>query len=389
MDALFDAAFAKSSLKALLRHLGTIEDPRDPRRIMYPLCEILFLVVCGTICDCDDYESIALWGKSRLSFLRRYLPFDNGLPGGRWLTIFMNRIDPGLFEAAFLGWVAQTWPDKLGLVAIDGKTSRGSHDRSAGKPPLHLLTAYATTLKLVLAQKEVAAKSCEIAAIPSLIAMLAEKNRLAGALISIDAIATTPAIAAAILAAKADYLLAVKDNRPTLREAIETFFDDPASEGIASAAHMDKGHGRIEERTVWAAQNAAWLYSDRHYPGELGLPGIKTIIRIRNRTELKDRCRTETRLFISSRPLSPEQALEAIRSHWAIENSHHWVLDVTFRDDQSRLRKGHGALNMAIVRHFSINLVRTLHDKRSVRLRRKAAGWDTEYLAQILGEPIR
>ena len=183
----------------------------------------------------------------------------------------------------------------------------------------------------------------------------------------------------------------MKNNQPTLHDAIENFFDDPAAEAIASATHMDKGHGRIEERKVWTAQNADWLYSGRRYPGELRLPGIKTIIRNRNRnrTELKDRCRAETRHFISSRPLEPAQALEAIRAHRAIENSHHWVLDVTYKEDQSRLRKGHGALNMAIVRHFSINLVRTLDDKRSIKLRRKAAGWDTGYLVQILGNPIR
>jgi predicted transposase YbfD/YdcC len=375
----------KSRLRALLDHFAEIEDPREPWRVAHPLPEVLLLVVCGTIADCDDYEGIAAWGKAHLEFLRRFLPYHHGVPGARWLTILMNRIDPKLFSSVFTAWVRETWPDRLDLVAIDGKTSRRSHDRSAEKAPLHLVSAFATTSRLVLGQEAVADKTNETNAIPVLIERLAADDGLKGALVSIDAIATNPAIATTIRAAQADYLLAVKANQPTLRSEIESFFADAPPAGLESTTDADKGHGRIEQRTVTVAREVDWLDGDRRFPGELRLPDVAAIIRVASRAELKDRCRFETRYYISSATLSAPRAAEAVRSHWAIENSLHWVLDVTFGDDQSRVRKGHGAKNMAVVRHFAINLARTAKDKRSVRLRRKCAGWDTNYLATILG----
>ena len=353
----------------------------------HPLPEVLFLVVCGTICDCDDYDLIADWGQTHLAFLRRYLPYDHGVPGGRWLTILMNRIDPDLFSAAFTGWVTEVWPDRGDLIAIDGKTSRRSHDRGAGQPALHLVSAFATTQRLVLGQEAVADKSSEVAAIPALIERLAGNDGLKGALVSIDAVATNATIAKAIRDAKADYLLAVKANQPTLRQEIETFFSDAPPASLDTDTDVDKGHGRIEQRMVAVSREVDWLKGSegRRFPGELRLPDARTIIRVASRTELKDRGRFDTRYYISSAVLSAKQAAEAVRGHWRIENSLHWVLDVVFNDDQSRLRKGHGAKNMAVVRHFAFNLVRAIADRRSLKSRRKIAGWDTTYLQTILG----
>jgi predicted transposase YbfD/YdcC len=379
----------KSRLRALLDHFAVIEDPREPWRVAHPLPEVLLLVVCGTIADCDDYEGIADWGEAHLSFLRRFLPYHHGVPGARWLTILMNRIDPELFSAAFMAWVRETWPGRPDLVAIDGKTSRRSHDRSADKAPLHLVSAFATTSRLVLGQEAVADKSNETTAIPLLIERLAAKDGLKGALVSIDAIATNPTIATAIRDAQADYLLAVKANQPTLRAEIETFFAEAPPALVESTTDVDKGHGRLEQRTVTLAREVDWLNGDRRFPGEVRLPDVATIVRVASRAELKDRSRFETRYYVSSATLSAVRAAEAVRSHWAIENSLHWVLDVTFGDDQSRLRTGHGAQNMAVVRHFAINLVRAVKDKRSIRLRRKRAGWDPDYLATILGHLSR
>jgi predicted transposase YbfD/YdcC len=375
----------KPRLRTLLDHFAVIEDPREPWRVAHPLAEILLLVVCGTIADCDDYEGIAAWGKGHLEFLRRFLPYHHGVPGARWLTILMNRIDPALFSAAFTAWVRETWPEQPSLVAIDGKTSRRSHDHDVGKPPLHLVSAFATTNRLVLGQEAVAEKTNEIAAIPILLERLATNEGLKGALVSIDAIATNPTIATAILDAGADYLLAVKANQPSLRAEIETFFDDADPADLDSITECDKGHGRIEQRTVTVAREIDWLDGGRRFPGEVRLPDVAAIVRVASRAELKDRGRFETRYYVSSAALSAPRAAKAVRSHWAIENSLHWVLDVTFADDQSRLRTGHGAKNMAIVRHFAINLVRAVGDKRSIRLRRKCAGWDPKFLATILG----
>ena len=389
MELTSDEFSSRSRLKALLHHFSRIDDPRAPWRVMYPLREILFLAVCGTVCDCDDYEHIAAWGETHLDFLRRYLPYEHGTPCGRWLTLFMNRINPGLFQRAFTAFVREAWPDKPALVAIDGKTSRASHDRAEGACPLHLVSAFASTERLVLGSQAVADKSNEIDAIPALLERLAGKDGLAGAIVTIDAIATNPACAAAILKAQADYILAVKDNQPTLRREIEAAFETAAPQELATGADTDKGHGRIEERVVTVLHEVDWLTACRHYPGELRLPQIKCLIRIRRRTEMKDRCRTETRYYIASRRLTAAEAGTAVRGHWAIENRLHWVLDTVFKEDQSRLRKGHGAQNMAIVRHFAINLARAAKDKRTIKLRRKYAGWNLQYLASILGALTR
>jgi predicted transposase YbfD/YdcC len=408
MSLLILESLPKSRLKALLEHFGEIEDPREPWRVAHPLPEVLFLVVCGTVCDCDDYENIAEWGKAHLPFLRRYLPYHHGVPGARWLTLLMNRINPALFSAAFTAWVRATWPDRPELVAIDGKTSRRSHDRGAGQAPLHLVSAFATTSRLVLGQEAVPDKANETGAIPLLLERLGVKDGLKEALVTIDAIATNPTIAAAIRAAGAHYLLAVKANQPTLRAEIEALFAGAAPATLDICTDLDKGHGRIEQRTVGVAREVDWLSGERRFPGELRLPDVASLVRVISRTELKDRSRFETRYYISSAPLTAARAAEAVRGHWMIE-SMHWILDVVFKDDQSRLRKGHGAKNMAVVRHFALNLVRTAPDPprtqrsplkrgprpgtipkpRSLKLRRKIATWNPNYLHATLGAQTR
>lgn len=379
----------KSRLRALLEHFSFIEDTREPWRVAHPLPEILLLVVCGTIADCDDYDSIADWGEHHLGFLRRFLPYYHGVPGARWLTVLMNRINPALFSACFTAWVREVWPARPGLIAIDGKTSRRSHDRGADKAPLHLVSAFATSQRLVLGQEAVDEKSNETTAIPVLLERLAADGALTGAVVTIDAIACNAKIATAVRDAGADYLLAVKANQPTLRREIETFFAAAPADTLDRFVDLDKGHGRIEQRIVTVAREVDWLAGARRFPGELRLPDAATVIRVGSTAELKDRCRSETRYYISSATLTARAAAEAVREHWGIENRLHWVLDVDFNDDLSRLRTGHGARNMAVVRHFAINLIRAVTDKKSIRLRRKRAGWNETYLASILGDAAR
>jgi hypothetical protein len=206
-----DLVLPKPRLALLLDHFSEMQDERQSWRVVYPLREVLFLVVCATIANCDDYEDIVDWGEAHLDFLRRFSDFHHGMPCADWLRALMNRVDPELFQACFRTWVAASFPDRLDLVAIDGKTSRRSHNRTAGQSPLHLVSAFATGTKLVLGQEAVAEKANEIVAIPKLL----EKLDVAGALVSIDAIGCNPEIAQAILDADADYLLAVKDNQPT------------------------------------------------------------------------------------------------------------------------------------------------------------------------------
>ena len=399
----------RSRLRVLLDHLSVIEDVREPHRVAYPLSEIMLLAVCGTIADCDDYDDIADWGEAHLDFLRRFLPFHHGVPGGRWLTIMMNRVNGALFSACFSDWVRACWPEHPDLVAIDGKTLRRSHDRGAGQPALHLVSAFATTSGLVLGQEAVSEKANELSAIPILLERLGAEDGLKGALVSIDAVACNGSIARNIRDAQADYLLAVKANQPTLLAEVNALFEIIPEPQIDRCGDVGKGHGRIEQRDVAVVREVEWLGGDRRFPGELRLPDVAAIVRVETRTQLKDRSRFETRYYITSSNASAKALAWAIRAHWLIENQLHWTLDVTFNEDQSRLRKGHGAKNMAVVRHFAINLVRQADEalrpektglrrkttkppaprKTSIKTRRKIASWRTDYLEAILNATAR
>ena len=376
-----EAVSAKPRLRLLLDHFAKIKDTRQAWKVAYPLREVLFLVVCGTIASGDDYEDIVDWGKAHLSFLRGFAEFHFGIPCADWLRTVMNRIDPELFRDCFTSWVAECWPDKLGLVAIDGKTSRRSHNRRTGQKALHLVSAFATNSRLVLGQEAVFEKSNEITAIPALV----ERLDLKGALVSIDAMGCNPTIAQSILDAGADYLLAVKDNQPTLHADIDSYFETAPSTEVAKVETMDKEHGRFEVRNHTVSHKVDWYATERSYPGAPRFPKLTTIAMVESRIERGDKIETERRSYISSRVLSAAAFAAAARGHWAIENKLHWVLDVTFGEDLSRLRVGHGAKNMAVVRHFALNLVRQVADKRSIKRRRKRASWDPQYLLEILG----
>ena len=375
----------KPRLRSLLDHFSAIKDTRQSCKVMYPLREVILLVVCGTIADGDDYEDIADWGEANLDFLRTMSEFHYGIPCQDWLRVVMNRIDPALFSACFQAWVAERWPGTPSLVALDGKTSRGSHDDAAGRRALHLVSAFATDRHLVLGQEAVEEKSNEIIAIPALLSRLA----LEGALVTIDAMGCNPGIAQNILDAKADYLLAVKDNQPTLHAEIESYFETAPQAEVETCSDIDKGHGRLESRTCRVSKKIDWLEADRRYPGAFRFPKVATIAVIDTKVEQKGKISTARRSYITSRPLSAVALAEAVRSHWGIENKLHWTLDVAFKEDISGLRKGHGARNMAVVRHFAINLVRQVNDKRSIKTRRKRAARDPGYLRDILQKSVR
>src|SRR5437588_768802 len=249
---------------------------------------------------------------------------------------------------------------------------------------LHTLSAYATTARLTLAQTCVPEKTNEITAIPDLLDELAETGQLEGALVTIDAMGCQVAIADKIVAHKADYLLALKGNQPTLETDVEDYFRTaPAAELVCKQPTVEKGHGRIETRTYTASSKVDWITSERSYPGQPRFNHIKTIVKVYARVEHADRCSSDTRYYISSAPLDIERIARGARGHWGVE-SMHWLLDVEFGDDLSRYRTGHGARNMAVVRRFALGLVRANKTKGSVKTRRKTAGWSPEFLLQIL-----
>jgi predicted transposase YbfD/YdcC len=383
MSPMFDEETPRSRVAVLLKEFSQIEDDREPWRVAFPLAEVLLLLTCATIADCDDFDDIVAWGEHHLGLLRRFAPFHNGIPCARWLRALVNRVDPLLFGRCFESWIAALWPGRHEIIAIDGKTSRRTHDHRKGLKALHTLSAYATNARLSLAQLSVPEKTNEITAIPELLDHLAKSKQLEGALVTIDAIGTQVEIADKILEHKGDYLLPLKGNQPTLESEVEDYFRTAPADELVTKTTVEKGHGRIETRSYAASGVVDWIDPDRSYPGQPRFRGIKTLVKILNRTELADRCTFDTRHYISSAPLDIERLATAARGHWGVE-SFHWLLDVAFKDDLSRYRAGNGAKNMAIVRRFALNLVRANKTKGSVKLRRKSAAWSPDVLLEIL-----
>lgn len=366
---------------SLLDHFSALADPRQRWRVLYPLEEILLLVLCATLSGMEDFVEIRLWGQLRLEFLRRFLPYEHGIPAHDTLNDVINALDPALFKDCFTAWVdalRDTGPD---IIAIDGKTSRRSHDRARGRGPLHMVSAWAARQRLVLGQEATDAKSNEITAIP----LLLERLELKGALVTIDAMGTQTAIAETILARGGDYLLALKGNRPVTHADVVAFFADPPPDMLSETVETtENDHGRVEIRRHTVCHDVKWLFSDRRYPDEPRFPGLAMIGVVETFVERDGKRQNERRYYLSSAKLDPTAFAYAVRAHWGVENRLHWVLDVVFHDDLARLRSENGPQNMAIVKHMAMNLVRQPIDKHSLKVRRKRANLDPDYLEKII-----
>lgn len=366
--------------RSLLDHFSALKDPREPWRVLYPLEEILLLVLCATLSGMEDFVEIKLWGEQRIDFLRRFLPYERGIPSHDTLNDVMNALDPELFKACFTTWVAALRESEPDVIAIDGKTSRRTHARSKGREPLHLVSAWACRQRLVLGQEAVCDKSNEITAIP----LLLERLVLTGALVTIDAIGTQAKIAETIVRRGGDYLLALKANRPLLYSDVEAFFADPQAGPLDHFETTDADHGRIELRRHSVSQNVDWLFSDRRYADEPSFPHLATIAMVESQVERNGTIEHERRYYLSSADLDAQTFARAVRAHWGIENRLHWVLDVVFHDDLARLRSGHGPENMAVVKHMAMNLLRKPNDKHSLKVRRKLANLNQNYLETLI-----
>ena len=369
---------------SILEHFAALRDPREGWRVLYPLREILLVVLCATLCGMDDFVEIKLWGEARLDFLRRFLPFERGIPSHDTLNDVMNGLDAELFKLCFAEWVETLRDGQPDIIAIDGKTSRRCHDRARGREPLHLVSAWATRQRLVLGQEATADKSNEITAIP----LLLERLELAGALVTIDAMGTQTAIADTIVRRGGDYLLSLKANRPATHSDVARFFADPPPDLVQSTHHtIDADHGRLEQRRHAVCHDVSWMWSDRRYPDEPRFPHLAMIGMVETRVERGGKVENDRRYYLSSTKLDAETFARAVRTHWHIENRLHWTLDVVFHDDLVRLRTGHGPENMAVIRHCAINLVRAADDKHSLKVRRKKANLEPAYLAKLLTPP--
>lgn len=365
---------------SLIDHFAALRDPRQSWKVLYPLAEILLVVLCATLAGAEDFVEVRRWGTVNLAFLRRLLPFADGVASHDTLNDVINAIDGELFARCFGEWVDGLREAEPDIVAIDGKTSRRTHDRARDRGPLHLVSAWASRQRLVLGQQACEAKSNEITAIPILLDRLA----LTGALVTIDAMGCQTKIAQKILDKGADYLLAIKENWPGLHGEIEHFFADQAHGDLDTFETTDGDHGRIELRRHQVVHDVSWLTTDRRFPGEPRFPGLKAIARVESEVERDGKTSRERRYYLSSVAIDPALFARAVRCHWHIENRLHWVLDVVFHEDLNRLRSGAGPQNMATIRHMALNLLRAAKDTHSLKVRRKSAGWDPHYLEAIL-----
>ncbi len=364
--------------------LQELPDPRREHRRLHSLWDIVGLTICAMICGCDSVVEVHEYGVKKFEFLHTFLDLENGIPSHDTIGRVFALLDPEKFRSCFADWTASLAEAVAGrVIAIDGKTLRRSHDKN--QKPLHLVSAFAAENRLVLSQQAVDDKSNEITAIPELLRMLDVKK----AIVTIDAMGCQKEIAAQIKEQKADYVLALKDNQPTLHADVKELFVKGLETDFAGMTHQeiqtkDEGHGRKETRTYtmirlsreWLAKHPEWK-------------GLKCIGMVCSERQIGDKDPTgETRFFITSLSLNVKTFAHAVRSHWAIENNLHWILDVSYREDENRSRKDHTPENLAWIRRMTASLLAQDGTKVGVACKRKMAGWDDEYLLKIAGQAI-
>jgi predicted transposase YbfD/YdcC len=356
-----------------------LPDPRQQGKVVYPLGEVLLLCLLAVLAGAETFADIARFGEKKLSLLRRFLPFRDGTPAHDHLGDIFAVLDAEAFQSCFVSWVASLSGTPADVIAIDGKTSRRSYQKKGAKEAIHMVSAFATRQRLVLGQTKVAEKSNEIIAIPKLLDML----EIEGAIVTLDAMGCQREIAKKIVDKKADYVLALKGNQGSLREDVELFAAEQKANGfkdtkVSRHETVDGDHGRIETRAYTVIHDIAWL-QDRH-----DWPGLKSVVMVESTREIGDKIEREIRFYITSLVLAAHLIGPVIRSHWAVENSLHWVLDMIFRDDECRVRKDHAPANFTTLKHMAHNLMRLAPGKDSLRLKRKVAAWDDEFLVSLV-----
>jgi len=362
-----------------LDYFKDLPDPRQAGKVIYPLPEVLLLCLLAVLAGAETFVDIARFGEKKLDLLRRFRPFLHGTPAHDHLGDILSVLDAEQFERCFVNWVAALTGAPREVIAIDGKTLRRSGAKKNAQAAVHMVSAFAAHQRLVLGQVRVADKSNEIVAIPKLLDLLA----LEGAVVTIDAIGCQREIARKILEKKADYVLALKGNQGALRDDVEVFAAEQKAKGfkdtkVTRHETVDGDHGRIETRTYTAVHDVDWL-KERH-----DWPGLAGVVMVESAREIGDKIERETRFYITSLAWLACQLGPVIRSHWAIENSLHWVMDMVFRDDECRVRTDHAPANFTTLKHIAHNLVRKAPGKDSLRLRRKTAAWDDDFLASLL-----
>jgi predicted transposase YbfD/YdcC len=376
MEELAAAPGAGYETLVFLEYFEDLPDPRQRGKVMYPLDEVLLLALLAVLAGAETFVDIARFGAKKLTLLRRFRPFLGGTPSHDHLGDIFASLDAEHFQRCFVAWVAALTGAPAEVIAIDGKTSRRSKGANA---PIHMVSAFAARQRLVLGQVKVAEKSNEIIAIPKLLDRLA----IEGAIVTIDAMGCQRDIAQKIIDKKADYVLALKGNQGTLREDVELFAAEQKARGFADSKisqdeTVDGDHGRIETRKTTVIHDVDWLQKRHNWPG------LKAIVMVESTREIQGKTEQETRFYLTSLVMMAALLGPVIRSHWAIENSLHWVMDMVFRDDECRVRTEHAPANFTTIRHMAHNLIRKAPGKDSLRLKRKVAAWDDDFLATII-----
>ncbi len=367
----------------LFAHFVTLPDPRVERTKEHLLLDLLAIAVCAVICGADSFVEMEEFGNAKQEWLASFLALPSGIPSHDTFTRVFAALDPEAFSRCFLAWVQATVIHTEGtVIAVDGKFARRSHHRGAGRAAIDMVSAWASANRVVLGQRATDAKSNEITAIPALLELLLLK----GCIVTIDAMGCQTAIAQTIIDREADYVLALKENQETLYHEAQHLFADAEETGGADderdhAKTVDRGHGRVEIRRYWTIsdqETIAHLDPDREWAG------LRSIGMVEAERREQGKVSRETRYFLTS--LTDAATFgRAVRGHWGIENGLHWVLDMAFREDESRVRVGHGAANLVVLRHMAVNLLRRERTaKVGIKAKRLKAGWDEQYLLNIL-----
>jgi len=371
---------AKNQKQAIGNHFADLTDPRRYNR-RHKLIDIITIAICGVICNANSFEHICEFGRAKHKFLKGFLELPHGIPSTDTFERVFSRIDPEEFKTCFINWVkAVSQLTKGEIIAIDGKTVRRSHDKSNGKSAIHMVSAWANANGLVIGQIKTREKSNEITAIPELLKMLDIK----GCIVTIDAMGCQKKIAKTIIDKGADYVFSLKGNQSSLHDNVKLYFQDEKENGFKNGSFdfyesIDAEHGKIEIRKYWTTSDIDWLQGKENWEK------LETICMVYRERQFNDKIESDISYHMGSIENDAKKFANAIRGHWGVENSLHWVLDVSFREDESRIRKGNAPGNFVVLRHIALNMIKKETSlKKSVKSRRLRAGWDNDYLLKVL-----
>ena len=371
----------RSSPKSLVDAFREIQDPRLDRKKRHSLADIMVIAVCAIICGAEHWTEVEDFGYCKITWLRSFLELPNDIPSHDTFRRVFAMLDPQALQEAYADWIRGFMEDvDVHHICLDGKTVRGSEHLAKGKRGIHMLSAYAHEYGLVLTQAKVEEKENEITAIPEVLRRL----QLKGALVSIDAIGCQTGIAGQITGQGGDYVLMLKNNQPKMLSNVRHHFDCAERDGFELLEHescetLEEGHGRVEFRRYDVIGDASWLDPQKKWGG------LCAIGRVRTERGVGEMVSEESRYYLLSRRLSARELESVTRNHWRVENSLHWLLDVAFREDESQIRAGFSAENFAVIRHIALALLKQgTRIKRGIKTRRKVAGWDENYLLELI-----